>query len=242
MKKLTLIFPMAGQGARFGYRFKPFLELNGRSFIEEAFEPFRQWLPLIDTTYFIFTREQDASHDVRERLSQMFAGVAHDTVLLDAPTEGPAQTLSACLSAKMVEGPIMVCDCDHALDVDALMGASNDAKVECAVPTWDIAGEPLSSWSVASVERDGRIAAVAEKTLPESGDCFRGVIGCYYFADAQLVRACVTDRGMLYLSDVIGRYLRDGRGVYSVPIARARFFGDPARLAQTIGGANAPPR
>lgn len=242
MTKLTLIFPMAGQGARFGYRFKPFLELNGRTFIEEAFEPFRRWLPLIDKTFFIVTREQDAAQGVRERLSQMFAGVAHDTVVLDAPTEGPAQTLAECLSTKKVEGPIMVCDCDHALDVDAMMRASQGDQAECAVPTWDIAGEPLSAWSVASVGRDGRIAAVAEKTLPESGDCFRGVIGCYYFADAGFVRACVAREGMLYLSDVIGRYLRDGRAVYSVPIARARFFGDPDRLAKTIGGAHATAR
>lgn len=239
MRKLTLIFPMAGQGARFGYRFKPFLDFRGRAFIEEAFEPFRPWLSRIATTHFIFTREQDTTHAVRERLSQMFAGVPHDTTVLDSPTAGPAQTLAQCLAVKDVTGPILVCDCDHAVDVDALLRAAQDPQIECAVPTWDIANEPLSAWSVASVARDGRIGAVAEKALPETGDCFRGVIGCYYFSDAECVRTIVTGGNLLYLSDVIARYLQEGRAVYSIPIERARFFGDPARLAQTIGGADA---
>jgi GTP:adenosylcobinamide-phosphate guanylyltransferase len=242
MKKLTLIFPMAGQGARFGYRFKPFLDLHGRTFIEEAFDPFRGWLLQIGKTHFIFTREQDGAHAVRERLSQMFAGVRHDAAVLDAPTAGPAQTLVHCLSMKNVTGPILVCDCDHAVDVDSLMRATQDPRVECAVPTWDIANEPLSAWSVASIGHDGRIGAVAEKALPETGDCFRGVIGCYYFSDAERVRALVAGGNLLYLSDVISRYLQEGRAVYSIPIERARFFGDPARLAQTVGGVDAAAR
>lgn len=239
MSKLTLIFPMAGQGARFGYRFKPFLDLHGRTFIEEAFEPFRAWFPQIATTHFIFTREQEVAHGVRERLSQMFADVPHDAAVLDAPTAGPAQTLAQCLSLKNVTGPILVCDCDHAVDVDALLRATENPQIQCAVPTWDIANEPLSAWSVASIGRNGRIGAVAEKALPETGNVFRGVIGCYYFSDAERVRALVTGENLLYLSDVIDRYLKEGRAVYSIPIERARFFGDPARLAQTVGGADA---
>lgn len=235
MRKLTLIFPMAGQGARFGYRFKPFLDLRGRTFIEEAFEPFRAWLPQIGKTHFIFTREQDAAHSVRERLSQVFADVPHDAAVLDAPTAGPAKTLAQCLSMKNIVGPILVCDCDHAVDVDLLIRAAQDPKVECAVPTWDIANEPLSAWSVASIGLDGRIDAVAEKALPETTGQFRGVIGCYYFSDAEYVRALVTSGNLLYLSDVIGRYLQEGRAVHSIPVERARFFGDPARLAQAIG-------
>jgi len=240
MRKLTLIFPMAGQGARFGYRFKPFLDLRGRTFIEEAFEPFRPFLPQIEKVYFIFTREQDATHAVRERLSQMFANVPHDTAVLAAPTDGPAQTLAHCLSMKNITGPIMVCDCDHALDVEGLMAAALDPQIECAVPTWNIANEPLSSWSVASIARDGRIGAVAEKALPKTGETFRGVIGCYYFSDAKRVQTAAL--GQLYLSDIIGKYLNEGRPVYSIPIERARFFGDPARLAQTLEGADAPSR
>src|SRR5665213_2184308 len=62
MRKLSLIFPMAGQGARFGYRFKPFLDVQGKSFIEAAFAPFREGLPQIDKVDFIVTAEQERTH------------------------------------------------------------------------------------------------------------------------------------------------------------------------------------
>ncbi len=235
MRKISLIFPMAGQGARFGYRFKPFLDVQQMTFIEAAFAPFRPHLPQIAKVYFVFTAEQNRAHNVRARLDRMFADVPHDTAILAKPTDGPAQTLDKCLEMKSLSGPIMVCDCDHAVNVDALMQTMKQPHIECAVPTWDIKGEPLTSWSVAAVQHDGRIAAIAEKALPKHGEDFRGVIGCYYFSDATQVRRFIEEERMLYLSDVVGKYLAGGRAVLSVPVNKARFFGDPARLAALAG-------
>jgi molybdopterin-guanine dinucleotide biosynthesis protein A len=231
MRKLTLIFPMAGQGARFGYRFKPFLEVQGKTFIEAAFEPFRKGLPQIGKVYFIVTAEQERSHGVSARLDEMFAGVPFETVVLEAPTDGPAETLRQCLAARNITGPILVCDCDHAVDVDGLLRATQDAGIACAIPTWDLDGESLASWSVAAIH-DNLITAVAEKALPVSGENFRGMIGCYYFADAAQVARNIAAADMIYISDIIGEYLRDGHPVLSVPITQAHFFGDPVRLAQ----------
>ncbi len=233
MRKLSLIFPMAGQGARFGYRFKPFLDVHGTPFIAAAFEPFRPWLARIAKVYFIYTREQDAAHDVSARLDRIFADVPHETAILDRATAGPAETLDRCLEMKDIAGPVMVCDCDHAVNVDGLMAAAeNNSAFECAVPTWNIEGEPLAAWSVAAIADDGSIVAVAEKKLPECGDVFRGVIGCYYFADAGRVRRFIAEARSIHLSDVIARYLETDRQVLSVPVHEARFFGDPARLAR----------
>jgi hypothetical protein len=231
MGKLSLIFPMAGQGARFGYRFKPFLEVQDRTFIEAAFEPFRKGLSQIDKVYFIITAEQEHTHDVSARLGEMFAGVPFETVVLEAPTDGPAETLRQCLAAQDISGPILVCDCDHAVHVDGLLQATRNPDIACAIPTWDLDGESLASWSVAAIH-DDLITAVAEKTLPASGGNFRGMIGCYYFADAARVMHSITAGNMIYISDIIREYLRTGRPVLSVPVARAHFFGDPARLAQ----------
>src|ERR1700733_13795662 len=108
LRTLSLIFPMAGQGARFGYRFKPFLDVRGQTFIEAAFLPFRPWLAQIANVHFVFTREQDAAHDVRARLWELFPDVPHEATVLDAPTQGPAQTLDRCLEMKAVSGPVMV--------------------------------------------------------------------------------------------------------------------------------------
>jgi hypothetical protein len=230
MQKISLIFPMAGQGARFGYRFKPFLEVRGRSFIEAAFAPFRAWLPRIGKVCFVFTAEQDAAHDARARLAALFADVPHDAMILDGPTDGPAQTLAQCLAAKAITGPIMVCDCDHAVNVDGLMAAAQSG-IACAVPTWPLLGESLAAWSVAAMNPDGRIIAVAEKALPSCGAEFRGIIGCYYFADAAQVARVIADSDTIHISDVIARYLQTGLPVQSVPVRDAHFFGDPARLA-----------
>lgn len=125
-----------------------------------------------------------------------------------------------------------MCDCDHAVTVDGLLRTAQNPDIACAIPTWDLDGESLASWSVAAIAEDGRIHAVAEKALPAAVGDFRGMIGCYYFADAAQVMRSIADAGMIYISDIIADYLRDGRPVLSVPVGQAHFFGDPARLAQ----------
>lgn len=232
MSKLSLIFPMAGQGARFGYRFKPFLDVHGRSFIEAAVAPFRPFMDEIGRIHFIVTAEQERTHDVRARLAQMFDGLPFAVTLLEAPTDGPAETLLACLDGQAIDGPILVCDCDHAVDVDGLMAAARRPDLAGAVPTWSLEDENIQSWSVAALGAGGLIEAVAEKRLPECGSEFRGVIGCYYFADGGAVRDAIRTRGLIYLSDVIGEWLAQGLPMLSVPVAHAQFFGDPARLAR----------
>jgi MobA-like NTP transferase domain len=238
VQKISLIFPMAGQGARFGYRFKPFLTVGDETFIQAAVAPFRPWLAQIAKVYFVYTAQQENAHAVRTRLATMFADVPHDTVILDRPTEGPAQTLERCLALKAIDGPILVCDCDHAVNVEGLMRAVRDPAIACAVPTWPLEGENLAAWSVAAVKSGGRIAAVAEKEMPECEGAqelaFRGIIGCYYFADSTGVRHSIAGNGFSHISDVMSGYLKSGQPVLSVDVQQAHFFGDPARLAEHI--------
>jgi len=232
---LSLIFPMAGEGARFGYRFKPFLALNGQTFIEAAFAPFRPHMAEIARVYFVFLRAQEEAHGVSRRLAAMFEGIDHRAVILERPTDGPAQTLLQCLVGEAIAGPIIVCDCDHALEVGGLMRlAATDPATACALPTWDLAGEPLSAWSVAAIDAEDRVTAIAEKRRPESGAAFRGVIGCYYFADAARVGAIVARDRAIYLSDIVRALIEAGEPVRSAPVTRATFFGDPARLETAL--------
>jgi molybdopterin-guanine dinucleotide biosynthesis protein A len=236
MEKLSLMFPMAGRGARFGYKFKPFLEVQGRTFIEAAVAPFRPFLGRIGRIHFIYLREQDQEHRVGARLARMFADVPFTATILETPTEGPAETLIRCLDREAISGPAMVCDCDHAVEVRDLVGMpETDPAADCAVPTWDLTGEAISAWSVAAVRRDGRVTAIAEKAYPREGDDFRGVIGCYYFARAEQTKAFIAGKQMIYLSDVVREYIETGHLVRSVPVSHASFFGDPARLASATG-------
>ena len=219
MSGLAVIFPMAGEGARFGFRFKPFLDFQGRSFIENAFMPFRPWLAHINKVYFVYLRTQDDAHQVSRRLGQMFPDVDFVAVVLDNPTPGPAETLVQVLAREQVRGPIIVCDCDHQLDVGGLFRlAAADTTVACALPTWDITHEAVAAWSVVAVDEHGTVTAVAEKRLPAEGRAFRGVIGCYYFAD------------------IVRQHIESGATVKSVPVQSARFFGDPVRLRRALEG------
>ena len=110
------------------------------------------------------------------------------------------------------------------------------SDVACGLPTWDVEGEPLSAWSVAAIDDYGSVTEIAEKALPQSGGSFRGVIGCYYFADAALARSITADGSLVYISDIVRHYLASGRSVVSAPVEQATFFGDPARLQKATLG------
>jgi GTP:adenosylcobinamide-phosphate guanylyltransferase len=228
---LTLIFPMAGEGARFGYRFKPFLDVRGMPFIAAAFAPFRPFQARIGRICFVFTRAQEETHNVSAGLAALFPGLPVETAILEAPTAGPAETLRQALALRGISGPAMVCDCDHAVDVAGLMAAADDPTIACAMPTWSLDGEPLTAWSVAAVDACGQIRAIREKALPEAGGPYRGVIGCYYFADIAAAGAVIARDRLLYLSDLVAHVIATGAPVLSIPVRDAEFFGDPARLA-----------
>jgi GTP:adenosylcobinamide-phosphate guanylyltransferase len=232
---LSLVFPIAGQGARFGYRFKPFLNVRGTPFICAAFAPFRAWLGRIGHIRFICTQEQESSHQVSRRLGQLFPSLPITTTILDAPTSGPAMTLQQALVKQPIRGAAIICDCDHAVEVDAFMRATADPAIACAVPTWPLDGQSVKSWSVAGLDASGRLLEIREKALPSSGETVRGVIGCYYFTDIGTVASIIAEHRMTYLSEVVARLIAAGSKVISVPVERAEFFGDPARLAFSEG-------
>jgi GTP:adenosylcobinamide-phosphate guanylyltransferase len=237
---VTLIFPMAGRGERFGTTFKPFLPIDNGTFIEAAVEPFRKWRSAISRILFVYLREQEERRAVRAALESMFAGLPWEAVILEHPTAGPAETLTEAVERAEVAGPIIACDCDHAVNVDPLFAAiAADAAGDCLLPVWDLAGEEIKSWSVAGLTADGRVTAIAEKQVPAGADRVAGVIGCYYFADGARVAASCRQGGHLVISQAISQWIAEGARVRSVPIGEARFFGDPARLAKAVGGPTA---
>ena len=68
--KVDIYFPMAGLGARFGYKFKPFLKIGNKTFIEESVKPFLKWKEKINCIYFIFLKEQDLNYSVSKILKK----------------------------------------------------------------------------------------------------------------------------------------------------------------------------
>jgi hypothetical protein len=238
---VNVFFPMAGQGARFGHRFKPFLTLDDTTFIEAAVQPFRRFASQIARFVFVYLEAQERAHEVRARLAAMFAGLPIETVRLAAPTRGPAETIGRAVARLGARGPAMICDCDHSLDVEPLFAAfdrSGGAPFDALLPVWPLDGEDVAAWSVARIE-DGRVLAIAEKRIPDGatgapGGVPRGVpmgvIGCYGFPDIAAVAARAEALRATNFSDAIAAMLAEGGAVRAARIAHARFFGDPARL------------
>jgi hypothetical protein len=226
---ITIVFPIAGTSARSGFKFRPFLELGDGTFIEAAARPFQRWSRMIDRLVFVCLEEQDAQHAVTARIATMFAGRPHQVVKLPRPTSGPAETVMRAIEATGITGRVIVCDCDHSIDVDPLFKAIGDNVGDCVLPTWKLKGEDLRAWSVAAVS-DHRVNGIAEKRLPDGNGDFVGVIGCSYLADAGSVAALFEPGHDAYLSDLVRKLIARGDRVIAVPIEKAEFFGDPRKL------------
>lgn len=230
-QKLTVLFPMAGHGARFGYTFKPFLNFDAELFIEAAVRTFRPFLSRIDRFVFIYLEEQERAHSVQQRLEAVFGGLRISCVQLSAQTQGPAETVWRGVAQAGISGEVMICDCDHWLDLAPVMPWLNsDAKPDCLFPAWPLEGEQIHAWGVAAVADDGRVTAIAEKKCPDGARNIVGVIGCYYFRDALEACAEAKRQSFIYMSDIIRHYLTEKRIVKAIPISHAQFFGDPTRL------------
>jgi hypothetical protein len=241
---VNVFFPMAGQGARFGHRFKPFLMIDDTTFIEAAVRPFLGFASQIARLVFVYLEEQERAFEVSARLAAMFpgAGLEIETVRLDAPTRGPAETIGRAVARLAARGPAMICDCDHSLDVEPLFAAftrSGAVAFDALLPVWPLDGEDVAAWSVARVDGD-RVREVAEKRIPDGEGVAMGVIGCYGFPDIATAAARADALGATNFSDVIAALLAERGVVRAARIAHARFFGDPARLAQARTGTRTP--
>jgi len=229
---MDIFFPMAGQGARFGHKFKPFLTIGEETFIEAAMRPFRAFADRVARFVFVYLEAQEAQFDVRRRLESMFTGLPVHTVALATPTRGPAETIARATERVGAGGAAFVCDCDHSLDVQPLFERAAAGGYDAILPVWPLAENELASWSVAMVE-DGHVRAIAEKRMPtvRRGTAM-GVIGCYGFRDMERVTSRAVASEATNFSDVLGPMLEEGGVVEAVRIEHARFFGDPERLAK----------
>lgn len=239
-ERVTVLFPMAGRGERFGGTFKPFLTFREQTFIEAAVAPFRAHLGAIKEFVFAYLAEQEEAYGVEARLKKMFADLPWRAVKLPKPTRGPAETISGAVGMAAIDGPVMICDCDHAVQVGPLFARlAAPSPWDAVVPLWSLEGENLASWAVASLAPNGRILAMKEKARPEGAETVAGVVGCYAFRDVRAALALGDAETATNFSEILGAMMRSGRPVEGVFLREAEFFGDPARLNKALTGSNA---
>jgi len=230
MDKYNVIFPMAGRGSRFDYRFKPFIMISDLTFIQMAFSHFSKWKKDIRMIYFIFTEHQEREHNVRENISQMFSGYPHKTIILQDYTAGPYTTICKALSMQNIEGPSFICDCDHRIDIEPMLNPIRSGEYDIIIPTWNLKGENMSAWSKVYLDNDMKVISISEKETLDLGKEVMGMIGCIFFKDLS-----VFDPELDYenVSELIINLLHC-KNVITQKIQYAEFFGDPDRLKSTI--------
>ena len=113
----NILFPMAGEGSRFGYQFKPFLQISDQTFIQLAFKYFANYREYLDTIYFVVTKEQYESYQVKEKLGTFFQGYKYTIIQLPQKTNSQYETLIQSITQGNITGNCFVCDCDHSIDI-----------------------------------------------------------------------------------------------------------------------------
>ena len=230
---LNLIFPVAGEGSRFGGTFKPFLNIGDVTFIETTLKPFRNHLPFIGKIYFICTLEQEREYDVESNLRCIFPDLNNliEVVIIDQKTQGPYQTIKQGIQKANINGPSIVCDCDHSLDVDAVFNLALKDQVDAVVPVWDIDKHDWMNWSKVVLDSN-EVKMVCEKERISSDDYkVKGIIGCVFFKN---IEEKFNGVDCLYVSDCLQQLLKENKTVKVVDVKWASFYGDKQMLERHV--------
>lgn len=231
MKKITVVFPMAGEGQRFGNKFKPFLKIFNKTFIELAIDPFLKHADNIKRMIFIVREDHSRQFDVIHKIRDLNLPVPSSVIVVE-PTKSVIETISPLFDEKKYLQDVIFCDCDHSLDVTPLFEEILKDRSDSILPGWNIEPKDSKKWSIAAVDDSDIVTAIEEKKYPEGGSNFYGIIGCYYFR-----RIHRPPDDCRYLSDVIRLML--SKKVRLVLVYKAEFFGDPERLENLYISKNA---
>ena len=232
MKKLNLVFPMAGDGSRFSYDFKPFLKLGDKTFIEHAVEPFYKFEKHIDNVYFIFRQDQEDSNGVSAYLKDniLFKSDKIKTCILPKKTPGPKKTVESLVENENIKNAI-ICDCDHKINVDKLFDSIIKTNFkEIVIPVKEIDEQQSKNWSKIVIQNDSIISIVEKEQVDFAKYLVYGIIGCVYFPSLEDFLGCQGE----YISDYIRRKVFDGENINLAKVGKSYFFGDPDMLKRTL--------
>jgi molybdopterin-guanine dinucleotide biosynthesis protein A/ribonucleotide monophosphatase NagD (HAD superfamily) len=234
--KFNVIIPMAGEGSRFGYVFKPFIKIDDRTFIEHVLDSFTCYDDSIDYYYFIVTKEQDNTYRVTDTLKLLFPDIITKikVLCLDNKTAGPYQTVINALGSNHIKD-VFICDCDHKITIqpmiECLTSVPNADKPDILIPIWEIAESEHPSWGKVVTRDNGNICNFCEKeTIKcEENEKIYGMIGCYYFKSTS-----VLERATLHvnMSDFFKTSLT--LNITTCKIDQAFFFGTPEQVNKYV--------
>lgn len=229
--KINVIFPMAGDGTRFGgTEFKPFIDGTEKLFIELAKEPFNEYKETYHMEFFfIFRQDHEATFHVTSRLKQLFPNETLHFCILPTSTSGPAQTLARAVSLFNLSGSAFICDCDHAINIQPMIQyIRNNEMPDILVPLLTIKESEQANFGKVTLDTDGNAIEFFEKEVVPFSEhvVVKGLVGCYLFKDVTLIKEfphCAN------ISDILP-ICKQSKKLAFVTILEAGLFGTPESL------------
>lgn len=231
--KLNLVIPMAGEGSRFGYKFKPFLKLDDRLFIEHVLDPFLLYDNFIESYIFIITEQQELENNIIFNIKNIFLNIYNkiNIIIIKNKTDGPYQTILNGLNNKLYEN-IIICDCDHQIYIEPIINylLNNDIP-DIIIPIWDINLNEQKNWGKIVLNND-IIQNIYEKEelILNKNEKMYGMIGCYYFKNTNIIEY---NNYFLNISDFLKKNINNLK-IYLCKINKAYFFGTPDMVKKYI--------
>lgn len=229
---IRVIFPMAGDGTRFGGCFKPFLRATELTFIEHAkmsFDPLKLFFSV--QYVFVYRHDQEVKHDVELTLRKMFPADNIICYFLDNKrTEGPLQTVNLAIQGLGLQGPAFVCDCDHCLDIEPMIQKMLLCSADVIIPTWCFRAQDHAEWGKVCINKaDNHAIAFCEKEqmIATESATVHGMIGAYFFRDVS--KLVLAHEPLAHFSDLFKK-VNGTWSIECVEVKKAGFFGNPKAL------------
>lgn len=232
MKKLHLIMPMGGRGARFfrdGFVMpKPLLMLRDRPFFYWAAQSVLHDVEAADLR-FVILREHVEDFEIDRRILELYP----EAKLTVIPEVLPGAVLTCMAGARDVEddGPLLFNDCDHMFRSAAFARfCVSEEETDGGLLTFR-SSEP--KFSYLRYDEAGRIVGTAEKQVVSHD----AICGAYYFRDADVflqsasryLGECRYEE--FFVSGVYDVMARENRSIRAFPTDVHISFGTPAEYA-----------
>lgn len=247
--KLNILIPMAGESSRFGYKFKPFLYLDNRRFIEHTLDSFIKYDNIINSYNFIITKQQENDLNIVYQLHNIFPLLTNkiNVIIIPEKTKGPYQTILSSLLVEQcnsgINSPrfkdynvimenmnnIIICDCDHYVNIEPII---NSIKVnDIIIPTWKISENEHMNWGKI-VLMNKKVEKFVEKEYvhPKKNQEVFGIIGCYYFKNINLL---IKNDNYINFTDFFQENFKN-LNIHIVNINSAYFYGTPGMIKDAL--------
>jgi GTP:adenosylcobinamide-phosphate guanylyltransferase/thiamine kinase-like enzyme len=226
---------MAGKSSRFDYNFKPFLNLDNRVFIEHVMDSFDNLE--VNTFNFIIRKEQENLNQVTNKLKNvLFPHLSKkiNVIVIDDDTDGPFQTIRRGLKKISNIENLIICDCDHYVDIAPITEKLQNDFLDIVIPTWKIKPEEQKNWGKVIVNQGtNTVVGFCEKQIFQEKPPLiaRGTIGCYYFRTPLSITEAKKD--YVHFSE----FFSENHKNFNIGLAqinKAYFFGDPKMAKKAI--------